>query len=174
MLGPLKSIGMQKMGTMPTVVHPEYNNRKGGETMKALAWFGPRDVRIVDAPIPEITEPDDVILKVTGTTICGSDLHLYHGEIVALQKGDILGHEVRRRFLISSRGDTHSTHSSQFMGVVDRVGPNVKNLKVGQRVVSSFQIACGECDYCKQKLSSFCDRTNPSTFAPSFNLLEFI
>ena len=62
--------------------------------MKALAWFGAEDVRLVDAPVPDITEPDDVILKVTGTTICGSDLHLYHGEIVTLQKGDILGHEV--------------------------------------------------------------------------------
>lgn len=62
--------------------------------MKALAWFGPKDVRLVEAPIPDITEDDDVILKVTGTTICGSDLHLYHGEIVNLQKGDILGHEV--------------------------------------------------------------------------------
>ena len=82
------------MGTVPTVVHPEYKPRPSGETMKALAWFGPQDVRIVDAPIPDITEPDDVILKVTGTTICGSDLHLFHGEIVTLQKGDILGHEV--------------------------------------------------------------------------------
>lgn len=63
--------------------------------MKALAWFGATDVRVIDAPIPDITEPDDVIIKVTGTTICGSDLHLYHGEIMALQKGDILGHEVR-------------------------------------------------------------------------------
>ncbi|TCD63644.1 hypothetical protein EIP91_005161 [Steccherinum ochraceum] len=131
------------MGTVPTVVHPETKPRGDGSTMKALAWFGAQDVRIVDAPVPDITEPDDVILKVTGTTICGSDLHLYHGEIVTLQKGDILGHE--------------------FMGTVDRIGPNVKNLKLGQRVVASFQIACGECEYCKQKLSSFCDRTNPST-----------
>lgn len=82
----------QAMGPVPTVVHAEYKGRPGGETMKALAWFGTKDVRMVDAPIPDITEPDDVILKVTGTTICGSDLHLYHGEIVALQKGDILGH----------------------------------------------------------------------------------
>ncbi|KAJ3527832.1 hypothetical protein NM688_g8075 [Phlebia brevispora] len=131
------------MGEVPTVVHPEYKGRTTGEKMKALAWFGPRDVRIVEAPVPDITEPDDVILKVTGTTICGSDLHLYHGEIVTLQKGDILGHE--------------------FMGVVDRIGPNVTSLKIGDRVVASFQIACGECAYCKQKLSNFCDRTNPST-----------
>lgn len=57
-------------------------------------------MRVVDAPVPDITDPDDVILQVTGTTICGSDLHLFHGEIMALQKGDILGHEVR--FYISA------------------------------------------------------------------------
>lgn len=128
--------------------------------MKALAWFGKKDVRIIDAPIPDITQPDDVIVKVTGTTICGrqnycwpcfstfhshigSDLHLYHGDILALQKGDILGHE--------------------FMGIIDRVGPSVKSLQTGQRVVVSFQIACGQCSYCKQKLSSMCDRTNSSS-----------
>lgn len=111
--------------------------------MKALAWFGAGDVRIIDAPVPTITEPDDVIVKVTASTICGSDLHLYHGEIVTMQKGDILGHE--------------------FMGVVDKVGPNVKNLSPGQRVVASFQIACGECEFCKKKLSSMCDRTNDSS-----------
>ena len=83
------------MGPVPTDVHPEYVHRADGATMKALAWFGAKDVRLVDAPIPDITEPDDVILKVTGTTICGSDLHLYHGQIMTLQEGDILGHEVR-------------------------------------------------------------------------------
>ncbi|EGN95863.1 hypothetical protein SERLA73DRAFT_187096 [Serpula lacrymans var. lacrymans S7.3] len=132
-----------KLGKEPTIVDAQYKHREDGKTMKALAWFSANDVRMVDAPIPDITEPDDVIVKVTGTTICGSDLHLYHGEILALQKGDILGHE--------------------FMGKVDRIGPNVKNLKVGQRVVASFQIACGNCRFCKQKLSSFCDRTNSSS-----------
>ncbi|KAJ3917921.1 GroES-like protein [Lentinula edodes] len=131
------------MGTEPTVIHPEYKPVEGGPSMKALAWFGPKDVRMVTAPIPDITEPDDVILQVTGTTICGSDIHLYHGEIMALQKGDILGHE--------------------FMGKVFKIGPNVKNLKPGQRVVSSFQIACGKCTYCRENLSSFCDRTNNSS-----------
>ena len=81
------------MGDVPTTVHPE-SKTQPDKMMRALAWFGPQDVRIIDAPVPDITEPYDVILKVTGTTICGSDLHLYHGEIVALQKGDILGHEV--------------------------------------------------------------------------------
>lgn len=66
----------QRLGDAPTVVSAEYKHREDGSTMKALAWFGTNDVRLVDAPIPDITEPDDVILKVTGTTICGSDLHL--------------------------------------------------------------------------------------------------
>jgi len=111
--------------------------------MKALAWFGAQDVRLIDAPIPDVDDDNDVVLKVTGTTICGSDLHLYHGEIMAMQKGDILGHE--------------------FMGTVDRIGKNVTKLHVGDRVVTSFQVACGSCVYCKKKLSSFCEKTNDST-----------
>ncbi|THU98140.1 GroES-like protein [Dendrothele bispora CBS 962.96] len=132
-----------KLGTVPTDTTPEYKPVEGGATMKALAWFGTKDVRVIDAPIPDITEPNDVIVQVTGSTICGSDLHLYHGEIMALQKGDILGHE--------------------FMGRVHKVGSNVTKLKEGQRVVASFQVACGKCEYCQQKLSSFCDRTNNSS-----------
>ncbi|CAE6486669.1 unnamed protein product [Rhizoctonia solani] len=132
-----------QMGLIDVPVEPSYKAREDGSKMKALAWYGSNDVRMVQVPVPDITQPDDVIVKVTGTTICGSDLHLYHGEIVALQKGDILGHE--------------------FMGVVDRVGPNVTNLKPGQRVVASFQVACGKCTYCKQKLSSMCDNTNNSS-----------
>jgi threonine dehydrogenase-like Zn-dependent dehydrogenase len=75
----------------------------------------------VEAPVPAITEPPDVIVRVTGTTVCGSDLHLYHKEIMQLKRGDILGHE--------------------YMGIVDEVGSAVKNVKKGDRVVSSFQIA---------------------------------
>jgi threonine dehydrogenase-like Zn-dependent dehydrogenase len=115
--------------------------------MRALAWFGKEDMRIVDAPIPDVSEPKDVIIKVTGTTICGSDLHLYHSEMLALQKGDILGHE--------------------FMGIVDRVGEEVKTLAPGDKVVVSFQTACGTCRYCQKKLSSFCERTNNSSLMAS-------
>jgi len=97
----------------------------------------------VEVPKPRVIEPKDVILKVTGSTVCGSDLHLLHGSIVELEKGDILGHE--------------------FCGVVDSLGPEVTNLKVGQRVVASFQIACGDCFFCKQKLSSQCEKTNSNT-----------
>ena len=75
-------------------------------------------------PKPRVVEDRDVILKVTGSTVCGSDLHLLHGSVVEMEKGDILGHE--------------------FCGVVESMGPAVKGLKAGDRVVASFQIACGE------------------------------
>ena len=106
--------------------------------IKAIA-----DNHPVETPKPRIIEPRDVILKVTGTTICGSDLHLLHGAVIEMEKGDILGHE--------------------FCGRVDSVGPEVKSLKPGQRVVASFQIACGECQYCQRKQSSQCERTNANT-----------
>ncbi|WVQ86261.1 hypothetical protein IAT38_008429 [Cryptococcus sp. DSM 104549] len=131
------------MGPQPAVVKGEYKHREDGSTMRALAWHGKDDVRMVDAPIPDITKEKDVIVKVTGTTVCGSDLHLYHSEMLALQKGDILGHE--------------------FMGIIDRVGPAVTTLKKGDKVVVSFQISCGSCRYCQQKLSSMCDKTNDSS-----------
>ncbi|KAI0842336.1 GroES-like protein [Hypoxylon sp. FL0890] len=115
------------------------------ETMKALCWMGKNNVQVRDVQRPKIIEPNDVILKVTGSTVCGSDLHLYHGSIIELNKGDILGHE--------------------FCGIVDEVGPAVKKVKKGKRYVASFQIACGECFYCKQKLSSQCERTSSNTIA---------
>ncbi|KAK3375529.1 chaperonin 10-like protein [Lasiosphaeria ovina] len=114
-----------------------------GATMKALVWQGKQKVEILDVAKPTILEDQDVILKVTGTTVCGSDLHLLHGVILQMKKGDILGHE--------------------FCGVVEKVGPAVKNVKVGKRYVVSFQIACGECFFCKQKLSSQCEMTNSNT-----------
>lgn len=113
-----------------------------GEKMKALAWMGKNKVEMVETYKPKVIDPGDVVLKVTGSTICGSDLHLYHGSIITLQQGDILGHE--------------------FCGVVDSVGPNVRDINVGDRVVASFQIACGKCRYCREGLSSMCDRTNGS------------
>lgn len=113
--------------------------------MKALAWYGAKDVRMIDAPIPDITQDDDVIIQVTGTTICGSDLHLYHGEIVTLQQGDILGHEVCLRAVLWACGLTDFGWAGKFMGVVEKVGPNVSKLKLGQRVVVSFQVAWYVC-----------------------------
>jgi len=131
--------------TAQDVTNPGLKEEWGNsnETMKALAWMGKNKVEVVDCPKPKILEDRDVILKITGSTICGSDLHLYHGTVVELQKGDILGHE--------------------FCGIVDEMGPGVKNLQKGDRVVASFQIACGECFYCEKKLSSQCERTNGNT-----------
>jgi threonine dehydrogenase-like Zn-dependent dehydrogenase len=116
---------------------------QSGETMKALAWMGKNSVQMVECPKPKLLEDRDVILKVTGSTVCGSDLHLLHSTVVELQKGDILGHE--------------------FCGIVDELGSGVNGLKKGDRVVASFQIACGDCFYCKQKLSSQCEKTNANT-----------
>jgi threonine dehydrogenase-like Zn-dependent dehydrogenase len=111
-----------------------------GEKMKALVWNGKNSVKVIETFKPAKIEDTDVIVKVTGSTVCGSDLHLYHGAVIELQKGDILGHE--------------------FCGVVDSVGPNISKVKPGDRVVCSFQIACGTCMYCKRKLSSQCEKTN--------------
>ena len=94
-------------------------------------------------PKPTILEDKDVILKVTGSTVCGSDLHLLHGSVVQMSSGDILGHE--------------------FCGVVEQVGSGVTKVKPGKRYVASFQIACGDCFYCQRKLSSQCERTNANT-----------
>lgn len=98
--------------TAQDITNPSFQNAGDpSEKMKALVWMGKNKVEIVEAPKPKIIEPRDVILKITGSTVCGSDLHLLHGTVVELQKGDILGHE--------------------FCGVVDEVGSEVKNLKKG-------------------------------------------
>lgn len=108
--------------------------------MRALTWHGKHDVRIETVPDPEIVNPRDAVIEVTATAICGSDLHLYDGVIPGLKAGDILGHE--------------------FMGRVVETGPR-STLKKGQRVVVPFTISCGACFFCKKKLFSACDNSNP-------------
>lgn len=110
--------------------------------MKALVYHGTTDVRIDDVPDPVIKDPDDIIVKVTSTAICGSDLHLYDGYIPTMERGDILGHE--------------------FMGEVVELGDNVRKLRIGDRVVVPFPISCGYCYYCKNELWSLCDNSNPN------------
>ena len=110
--------------------------------MKALTWHGKNDVRIDNVKDPVIEDPKDVILKVTTCAICGSDLHLLDGYMPTMESGDILGHE--------------------FMGEVIEVGADVKLLKKGDRVVVPFNMACGECFFCKKELYSCCDRSNPN------------
>ncbi|MBV9241049.1 MAG: alcohol dehydrogenase catalytic domain-containing protein, partial [Acidobacteria bacterium] len=110
--------------------------------MKAVRWYGKSDMRVEDVPDPKIEAPRDAIVKITSTAICGSDLHLYDGYMPTMEEGDIIGHEP--------------------MGEVVELGGDVKNLKIGDRVVVPFTIACGECFFCKKELWSLCDRTNPS------------
>ncbi len=112
--------------------------------MKAVRYYGKEDVRVETVPDPEILNPHDAIVKVTASAICGSDLHIYDGFIPTMEKGDILGHE--------------------FMGEVVDVGRETTRLKVGDRVVVPFTIACGQCFYCKEGLWSLCDNSNPNAW----------
>ncbi len=112
--------------------------------MKAVCWFGKGDVRVEEVPDPEILNPRDAIVKISSTAICGSDLHLYNGFIPTMERGDILGHE--------------------FMGEVVEVGSEVRNLKVGDRVVVPFPIACGSCSQCQAGNYSLCENSNPNAW----------
>ena len=112
--------------------------------MKAVCWHGANDVRVETIPDPKILNPRDVILKITSTAICGSDLHIYDGYIPTMQPGDIIGHE--------------------FMGEVVEVGRDVKNLTIGDRVVVPSVIGCGHCHYCSRSMWSLCDNANPNGF----------
>lgn len=112
--------------------------------MKAVCWHGAHDVRVENVPDPKILNPRDAIIKITSTAICGSDLHLYDGYIPSMQSGDILGHE--------------------FMGEVVEVGAEVQRVKVGDRVVVPFTIACGNCFFCQHDQWSLCDNSNPNSW----------
>jgi threonine dehydrogenase-like Zn-dependent dehydrogenase len=109
--------------------------------MKAVCWYGKEDVRVESVPDPHIINPRDCVVRITLTAICGSDLHLYGGFIPTMERGDILGHE--------------------FMGEVVEVGRE-NGIKVGDRVVVPFAIACGSCFFCRRGLTSACDNSNPN------------
>src|SRR5436853_1834603 len=107
--------------------------------MRAVTWQGKRDVRVENVPDPAIEEPNDAIIKVTSTGICGSDLHLYEVLGPFIDAGDILGHEP--------------------MGVVEEVGADITNIAPGDRVVIPFNISCGHCFMCGHGLQSQCETT---------------
>ena len=108
--------------------------------MRALTYHGTRDVRVETVADPILQHPQDILLRVTATAICGSDLHLYRGKVPGLKDGDILGHE--------------------FMGIVEETGPGVTRLRRGDRVVVPFVIACGACYFCERQLFAACETTN--------------
>lgn len=114
--------------------------------MKAMVYHGPADVRFEDKPDPQLEHPEDAILRVTTTTICGSDLHLYRGLVPDTRVGHTFGHE--------------------FVGVVEEIGSGVSGLLPGDRVVVPFNISCGRCWYCERELFGMCEKSNPcSEFA---------
>lgn len=116
--------------------------------MKAVCWMGVEKMSVENVPDPQILNPRDAIVRITSTCICGSDLHLYNGFMPTMEEGDIMGHE--------------------FMGEVVEVGGAIapEKLKVGDRVVVPFTIACGRCFFCRRQLWSCCDNSNPNYWIP--------
>jgi len=108
--------------------------------MKAVVYDGIKSVKVIDAQEPSIKKADDLIIRVSSTAICGSDLHIYHGMVPNLPKGFIIGHEA--------------------VGIVEDCGPDIRNIKKGDRVLVPFTIACGHCRFCNEGLYSQCDNSN--------------
>ena len=112
--------------------------------MRANCWMGKKHVQVDEVPDPTILNARDIIVKITSTAICGSDLHLYNGFIPTMKRGDILGHE--------------------FMGEVVERGKGVTNLQLGDRVVVPFPISCGRCLQCEREMYSLCENSNPNAW----------
>lgn len=110
--------------------------------MRAICWHGTNDVRLDSVPDPKIVDPGDMLVRITSTAICGSDLHLYDGFMPTMQEGDVIGHEP--------------------MGEVIEVGKDVKKFKKGDRAVIPFTISCGACWFCQRQMFSLCDTSNPN------------
>lgn len=110
--------------------------------MKAVVFHDVGDIRLEDVPEPRIEDPNDAIVRITTSAICGTDLHFVRGTFSGMQEGTILGHEA--------------------VGVVEQLGENVRNLSVGERVVIPSTIACGYCSYCRAGYYSQCDNSNPN------------
>ncbi|HEY8554184.1 MAG TPA: zinc-dependent alcohol dehydrogenase [Burkholderiales bacterium] len=110
--------------------------------MKAVVFHGIGDIRLDDVPDPKIEQPTDAIVRITASAICGTDLHMVRGTLSGMKPGTILGHEG--------------------VGVVEEVGPNVRNFRGGERVVIPSTIACGYCSYCRAGYFAQCDNANPN------------
>lgn len=115
---------------------------EGAVSMKAVTYQGIRDVQVKEVNDPKLEKSDDILVQITSTAICGSDLHLIHGMIPNLPKNYIIGHEP--------------------IGIVLETGPDVSKLKKGDRVIIPFTVACGQCFYCQNQLESQCDQSNPN------------
>lgn len=120
--------------------------------MRAVTFQGTKDIKVKKVDAPKIQKPDDIIVKVTSTAICGSDLHIYLGALPT-HKDYVIGHEP--------------------MGIVEEVGPEVTKVKKGDRVVIPFNLACGQCFYCQHDLESQCDHSNPNPHVDTGGYLGF-
>jgi threonine dehydrogenase-like Zn-dependent dehydrogenase len=110
--------------------------------MRAVVWRGVGDVRLEEVADPELQEPTDAIVRITASAICGTDLHIVRGTMPGMKPGTVLGHEG--------------------VGVVEQIGPGIRNLNVGDRVIIPSSIGCGVCAYCRAGYFSQCDRANPA------------
>lgn len=119
--------------------------------MKAVVFHKPKDIRVDEVDDPTIEHPEDVILKVTATAICGSDLHIYNG-FLPQKEPMVIGHE--------------------FMGIVEEAGSGVKSLKKGDRIIVPFPIGCGCCFFCSHDLPGHCESSNPENYGPEGGVLE--
>ena len=119
--------------------------------MKAVVFHKPHDMRVDRVDDPVIEHPEDILLKVTATAICGSDLHIYNG-FFPQKKPMVMGHE--------------------FMGIVEETGPGVRDLKKGDRVIVPFPIGCGHCFFCGSHLPGHCENSNPDNYGPEGGMLE--
>lgn len=121
--------------------------------MRAVTYQGKRKMEVTTVPDPSIVEPTDAIIRITATAICGSDLHLYHHGDLLTEKDYVVGHEP--------------------MGIVEEVGPDVKKLKVGDRIVVPFNVSCGHCHYCQNEMESQCDNSNKNPHTDYGGLFGF-
>jgi threonine dehydrogenase-like Zn-dependent dehydrogenase len=110
--------------------------------MKAVVFYGPGDIRVSEEPDPKLQQRTDAVVRLTASAICGTDLHMVRGTMPGMEPGTILGHEG--------------------VGIVEQLGPDVRNLRVGDRVVISSTIACGTCSYCRAGYFAHCDQANPN------------
>lgn len=121
--------------------------------MKAVTWQGSKDMRVEEVPDPTIQEPTDAVIRVTSSGLCGSDLHLYEPLSPFMTPGDVVGHEP--------------------MGIVEEVGPEAGDLKVGDRVVIPFQVSCGHCWMCDRQLYTQCETTQVREYGSGATLFGY-
>ncbi len=120
--------------------------------MRAVTFQGAKDIQVKNVEAPKIEKPDDIIVRITSTAICGSDLHIYLGALPT-HKGYVIGHEP--------------------MGIVEEIGPGVVNVKKGDRVIIPFNLSCGECFFCRHEMESQCDNSNPNPHVDTGGFLGF-